>query len=179
MIMLESLITSKTRVKLLVKFFINAATSAYLRNLETEFGESSNAIRLELNRFEQAGLLESEVKGNRKYYTANTGHPFFNDIHHLLLKHVGIDTIIEEVVNNVGKLQAAFLTGDIARGKQGHIIDLLLVGESFDHNYLNQLIHKAEELVSFKIRCITISPEEREAYLAASDPFLLIWSAEK
>lgn len=73
--MLDTLITSKTRVKLLLKFFINTANRAYLRNLASEFGESSNAIRVELNRLEEAGLLESSLAGNRKYYQANTKHP--------------------------------------------------------------------------------------------------------
>ena len=41
--MLESLITSKTRVKLLLKFFLNPGTKAYLREIAAEFGESSNA----------------------------------------------------------------------------------------------------------------------------------------
>ncbi len=177
--MLESLITSKTRIKLLVKFFINAQTSAYLRNLETEFGESTNAIRLELNRFEEAGLLFSELKGNRKYFKANTQHPLYKDIHHLLLKHVGIETLIEQVVNNIGSLKWAYITGDFARGIQSKLIDLTLIGEEFDYNYINQLIVKAEELVSFKIRFMTITEDEKESFLNQKEQSLLIWSAEK
>ena len=53
--MIEALISSKTRIKLLLKFFLNSKTTSYLRGLEAEFGESSNAIRIELNRFEKAG----------------------------------------------------------------------------------------------------------------------------
>ena len=79
--MLESLITSKTRIKLLLKFFLNSKATAYLRNLEAEFGESTNAIRVELNRFEKAGLILSQTSGNKKVYQANTQHPFFSDIH--------------------------------------------------------------------------------------------------
>ncbi|MCF8360467.1 MAG: hypothetical protein K9H26_17070 [Prolixibacteraceae bacterium] len=93
--MLESLITSKTRIKLLLKFFLNSNTTAYLRNLATEFGESTNAIRQELNRFEDSGLLTSKINGNKKMFRANTGHPFFPEINKLLLKHSGIDKIIE------------------------------------------------------------------------------------
>ena len=48
--MLDTLISSQTRLKLLLKFFLNSSTSSYLRDLESEFGESTNAIRLELNR---------------------------------------------------------------------------------------------------------------------------------
>ena len=61
--MLESLITSKTRTKLLLKFFLNPGTSAYLRGLAEEFGESTNGVRVELNRLSEAGLLESADEG--------------------------------------------------------------------------------------------------------------------
>ena len=60
--MLETLISSKTRIKLLLKFFLNSKATSYLRGLESEFGESSNGIRIELNRFEKAGMLSSFVK---------------------------------------------------------------------------------------------------------------------
>ena len=66
--MLETLISSKTRIKLLLKFFLNSKATSYLRGLESEFGESSNGIRIELNRFEKAGMLSSFVKGNKKYF---------------------------------------------------------------------------------------------------------------
>ena len=58
--MLESLITSKTRIKLLLKFFINPSTKAYLRELVKEFDASTNSIRLELNRLEESDLLISQ-----------------------------------------------------------------------------------------------------------------------
>jgi len=67
-----------------------------LRSLEYEFGESTNAIRLELNRFESAGLLETHISGNKKIYQANTKHPIFPDIQNILKKFVGIDQIIEK-----------------------------------------------------------------------------------
>ena len=81
--MIETLISSKTRVKLLLKFFLNSNNSSYLRGLESEFGDSTNAIRIELNKLEGAGLLSSELSGNKKFFKANTNHPFFGDIHSL------------------------------------------------------------------------------------------------
>ncbi|MFM7301395.1 MAG: ArsR family transcriptional regulator, partial [Crocinitomicaceae bacterium] len=62
--MLDALITSKTRIRLLVKFFLNPTMKAYLRQLADEFGESTNAVRVELNRLTEAGILESEAIGN-------------------------------------------------------------------------------------------------------------------
>lgn len=93
--MLDSLVTSQTRIKLLKKFFLNSSTKAHLRGLESEFGESSNAIRVELNRFEDAGLLQSLRAGNKKVYQANLKHPLFKDIHSIIMKETGIDRVIE------------------------------------------------------------------------------------
>lgn len=173
--MLNSLITSKTRIKLLVKFFINAQTKAYLRGLEDEFGDSTNAIRLELNRFEDAGLIESETIGNRKYFKANIKHAFFTDIHKILLKYVGIDTIIDKVLSKIGNLEQAYITGDFARGTQSNIIDVLLVGTNLDHSYINHLIDKTQEMVSFKVRYLSILPNELDQYLKPNDPHLLVY----
>jgi len=98
-----------------MKFFINSDTTAYLRNLASEFGESTNAIRQELNRFEEANLLKSEAVLNKKVYHANTTHPYFGDLHRLLLKYVGIDQVVDELVNRIGHLEKAFVTNDEPR----------------------------------------------------------------
>lgn len=177
--MLEDLITSKTRIKLLTKFFVNSQTTAYLRNLELEFGESTNAIRQELNRFEKAGLLSSKVSGNKKVFQANTRHPLFSEIHNILLKHVGIDHIIEEVINHIGNLYRVYVTGEFAQGKTGKIIDIILIGNDLNLSFIAQLIQKAEIKTSLKIRYITISPDEETSYIHPVDNALLIWSADK
>lgn len=176
--MLDSLITSKTRIKLLMKFFINCDTTAYLRNLANEFGESTNGIRQELNRLEDAQLIEAETVQNKKVYHANTNHPFFGDIHRLLLKYVGIDQVVDELVKRIGHLEKAFITNDFAQGKPGNIIDLVLVGRNFDDAYLNQLVRKTEMNVSFKIRYITVSPDELPQYIQDKTKSLLVWSAD-
>ncbi|RYY33118.1 MAG: hypothetical protein EOP46_17330 [Sphingobacteriaceae bacterium] len=66
-----------------MKFFLNSDNKAYLRSLESEFGESSNAIRVELNRFEDVGLLVSSSSKNKKVYQANKEHSLFKEIHNI------------------------------------------------------------------------------------------------
>ena len=175
--MLEALITSKTRIKLLLKFFLNSNNTAYLRSLEPEFGESTNAIRQELNRFEAADLLISESKGNRKYYKANIKHPLFPDINSLILKYVGLDQIIEEVVNKLGNLHSVFLVGQLATGKDSKIIDLWFVGDNIDTNYLLKLIEKAESLLERKVRYLLIQTKAIQDFLKTKHPdeLLFLW----
>ena len=48
--LLAPLITSKTRLKLLTRFFLNQSVDGYLQGLSKELDENTNSIRLELNR---------------------------------------------------------------------------------------------------------------------------------
>ncbi len=175
--MIETLISSKTRIKLLLKFFLNASTTSYLRGLEAEFGESSNSIRLELNKLEKAGMLSSFSKGNRKYFQANQTHPLFQEIHNIILKQVGIDKLVETVISRLGDLEKVYLVGSFSKGIDSNIIDIILVGE-VDKNYLIQLIAKAEELITRKVRYLIFATDEfgdgeKEDFDTAP---LLIWS---
>lgn len=175
--MLESLITSKTRIKLLLKFFLNSQTKSYLRNLESEFGESTNAIRVELNRLEDAGLLQAEVSGKKKYYRANTSHPLFGDINNILKKIVGIDKLIERVVTQVGDLEKAYITGDFAKGIDSQIIDLVLVGNNLDTSFIEGLVTRAEEFITRKIRYLILNSEQMTDFFK-NKPVLLIWKKD-
>ena len=175
--MIESLITNKTRLKLLFKFFLNKETTSYLRNLEQEFGESSNAIRLELNRLEQADLLKSNFNGNRKYFRANDNHPLYSEINSILQKTVGLDTVINKILKKVGDLNEAYLIGDLAIGKESAIIDLLLIGDKIDTRFVVALVSKAEKLVNKKIRYLILSEKEKTDYLEKQNA-LHIWSRE-
>ncbi len=176
--MLNSIITSKTRVKLLLKFFLNSNTKSYLRNLEQEFGESTNAIRVELNRLENADLLCSEVLGNKKYFSANTSHPLFKDINNIVKNFVGIDKVIEKVTNQIGNLETAYITGDLARGIDSQIIDLVLVGKEVDTTYVEKLIAKTELIIAKKIRSLILTQDQMTDYFR-NKPVLLIWKQDK
>ena len=177
--MLDTLISSKTRLKLLLKFFLNSKSSAYLRGLECEFGESTNAIRLELNRFESAGLLETKMKGNKKMYQANAKHPIFPDIQNILKKFIGIDQIVDKVLSRLGEIERVYITGDFANGTDSQVIDLLIIASKLNRSYLTELIEKTETLIHRKIRYINMDPDEFEKYKIqknGNEPRLLIYS---
>jgi hypothetical protein len=178
--MIDSLITSKTRIKLLLKFFLNSNSRAYLRNLESEFGESTNAIRLELNKLETAGLLNSELQGNKKLFRANTGHPLFQDIHNILLKTIGLDQIIDRVVTKLGNVDKAYVVGGFARGMDTPVIDLIFVGDDINQEYLVRLATRTEDLIKRKIRYLVFRRDEFENYRITLTPkdMLLIWRCE-
>ena len=159
-----------------MKFFLNSQNTAYLRNLEDEFGESTNAIRLELNKFEKSGLLISSSEGNKKIFRVNISHHFFKDIQNLIMKVVGLDQIIDYVIKRLGEVKEVYLVGKFARGLESDIIDLVFVGE-IDKNYLLELVEKAEKKINKKVRYVIFSPEEFDIKIIKEDTTepLLLW----
>ncbi|MBK8698699.1 MAG: ArsR family transcriptional regulator [Saprospiraceae bacterium] len=178
--MIEALISSKTRIKLLLKFFLNSNNKAYLRSLESEFGESTNAIRVELNRFEDAGMLSSYTSGNRKYFQANTKHPLYQEVNSILRKQLGIDQIIENIIERLGEVEKVFITGALAKGLDSSIIDLVIIGH-VNKEYLISLIEKAEKLISRKIRYMVYTADDitAEHDIINEQNALLIWEFDK
>ncbi|MCL6525232.1 MAG: hypothetical protein K6T34_11325 [Thermoflavifilum sp.] len=174
---LDAVISSQTRLKLLLRLFLNPASSGYLRGIAQEFHRSTNAIRLELNRFEQAGILLVETQGNKKMYRANTKHPLYADLRSILLKYVGLDRVISEVVERLNQVEQVYLTGDYALGRDSGIIDLIFIGE-IDKAHVMKLIDRVEQLIRRKIRFLSYAASEwRSQYGHSPDQqqYLLLW----
>lgn len=157
--MLDSLITSKTRLRLLVKFFMSAANEGHLRGLATEFNESTNAIRKELNNLSEAGYLQKEQISNRVQYKANKNHPLFGSLQQIVRKYIGLDTIVENVLQRMGDVSKIYLTGDYANGHDSGTIQVTIVGHQLNEAYLQNLAVKIEDLIGRKIQ-FTISQSE-------------------
>ena len=174
------LISSKTRIKILIRFFFNPKTRSYLRELAKEFNVSTNSVREELNQLKKTGLLESQKNGRLVYYRANQEHPLFPELKSMVGKVMGIDQVIDSIITRLGDLELAYLLDDYAEGKDTGIIDLLLVGD-IDQYHLNDLSRKTELYIKRKIRSLVFSRDEFNELLQKLEkrPRLLIWEAKK
>ncbi len=148
--MLDSLVTSKTRIKLLLKFF-SYANSGYLRSLAKDFDESTNSVRVELNRLTEAGLLLAADEGKTKVYRANEFHPFFKEIQAMVSKFLGLDELVEKIVKRMGEVQSAYIVGDYAKGLDSGTVDVILIGKDLDETYLDFILEKTYEKVNRKV----------------------------
>ena len=149
--MLESIITSKTRLRLLVKFFVNIANKGYLNSLANEFGESTNSVRKELNNLSSAGYLLRESKNNKVVYSANKSHPLFKVLQKIVRKHLGIEDLLETVYNNIGDIEKVVLLGDYARGIDSGVSEVLIIGKKIDRKYLEKISPKIELKINRKV----------------------------
>ncbi len=123
-----------------------------MRSLAKEFDESTNSVRIELNRLTDAGLLLAEDEGKTKQYKANQNHPFFNEIKGMVSKFLGLDDLLEKVVKRMGNVEKAIITGDYAMGIDSGVIEMTLIGKNLDVNYLNFLIDKTFEKINRKVK---------------------------
>ena len=169
--LLGPLITSKTRLKLLSRFFLNQNLSGYLQGLSKELEENTNSIRVELNRLEEAGMLNSTLEGRRKLYRVNALHPLASDITSIVRKVAGIDTVIDRVVENLPGLKQVWICGDLARGVPSGSIDCILIGEELDAEYIAGLSAKVHKLVGKKVNT-QVMTEIKDEMVSGS---LLVW----
>jgi len=148
---LGELITSKTRLRLLIKFFVSQANRGYLNGLATEMGESTNAIRKELNHLHDAGYLQKEKSNNKIQYKANTKHPMFSVLQKVILKHLGLEDAVEIVLERMGDVEQIILIGNYAKGIDSGKIEIIIVGQDLNTSYVQNLEEKLEKLISRKV----------------------------
>ncbi len=174
------LISSKTRINLLVRFFFNPGTKAYLRELSNDFHVSSNAVREELNQLTKTKLLITEKSGRNVFYSANMSHPLFPELKSMVSKVMGLDQVVESILTRLGDLEKAYIIDDYAEGKDTGIIDLVLVG-NIDQYHLNDLSRKTEKYIKRKIRSLVLTREEFEAFASKLEkrPYFVVWKKQK
>lgn len=149
--MLDSLITSKTRLRMLIKFFINTANKGYLNGLANEFNNSTNSIRKELNNLSAAGYLLKVKLDNKVIYKANKNHPLFTVLQKVIRQHLGIEEIIGSILNEIGDVNSVAIVGDYAKGIDSGLIKIVLLGGEINVNYLEYLALKIENKITRKI----------------------------
>jgi Fe2+ or Zn2+ uptake regulation protein len=149
--MLGELITSKTRLRLLIKFFVSQANKGHLNGLANEMGESTNGIRKELNHLEEAGYLQKLKVNNKVEYKANTDHPLFDTLKKVVYKHLGLEDLVSTVIERMGNVKKIILIEDYAKGIDSKNIEVVLVGQYLNFEYISQLEEKIEKLIKRKV----------------------------
>ena len=149
--MLDTLISSKTRLNLLIRFFLNLAKKSHLRGIANDLNDSTNSIRIELNNLTKAGYLIKKREKNKINYLANQKHPLFNVLVDLIKKHTGIEVIVQKIVASFDNLNSIYLIGDYAKGIDSGIIQIFIDGDINDPNYMKNILKTTEKKIGRKI----------------------------
>ena len=172
----SGLITSKMRIRILMRIFLNPERSVYLRELAGEFHAAPSHIKEELDQLKEADLLTKKKSGRQVLFSANTKHPVFNELHSMVKKALGMDRILESMIERLGNLEQAILIDDYAEGKDTGIIDLVLIGD-IDQSNLQDLTRKTEKYIDRKIRTLTLTAQEYKQLSSnlCNRPHFILW----
>tara|TARA_B100002019_G_C21268567_1_gene600837 strand:+ start:1759 stop:2229 length:471 start_codon:yes stop_codon:yes gene_type:complete len=136
----------------MIKFFISQANRGYLNGLAVEMGESTNAIRKELNHLHDAGyLIKLQNDKSKIEYQANTTHPLYEVLRKVVMKHLGLEDIVETVLERIGNVKKIILVGDYAEGNDTGNIEIFLIGNDLNMVYISQLEEKIEKLIKRRV----------------------------
>ncbi|MES9903758.1 MAG: winged helix-turn-helix domain-containing protein [Sedimenticola sp.] len=160
-----------------MRLFLNPHVQCYVRELAQDFNVSPSQVKFELDNLNKSGLLNSEKSGRQILYRANQQHPLFPELQSMVRKSLGMDRIMDSIIQRLGALEQALIIDDYAEGKDTGIIDLVLIGHINQTNLID-LVGKTERYIGRKIRTLTLKPAE---YFKLRDTFrkrpnLLIWS---
>lgn len=172
--MLNDLIISKVRVKLLEIFLLAPGQIFHVRDLVRRAKEEINAVRRELAHMEKAGMVRKEPRANRLYYSFRKDYPLYFDLLELIAKTAGLGGQILKNRAKLGRVKLAMLAGGFARGRASNPdqVDLLIVGQIVLPE-LAAIIRAEEQKRGSEINYTVMSEEEFVFRKSRRDPFML------
>ncbi|MBU1200531.1 hypothetical protein KJ953_03270 [Patescibacteria group bacterium] len=173
MAQLSDFIISRVRVKLLSIFLSKPNGMYYVRELTRMAKEEINAIRRELKRMQDVGMLKSEKRGNRLYYTYQTSYPFYPELLNLVIKSSPVGQQLIKNKSKLGFIKYAFLSQKLIRGidRDAEHIDLLIIGKVIMPQ-LSLIVKKLEKILGSEINYSSMTEEEYKYRKSRKDPFI-------
>ncbi len=171
---MQDIITSEARIKILIELFAETNKDLYVRELTRRVGTEINAVRRELKRLTDAGLIKKEKRGNRLYYILRNEYPFYYELLSMVSKEVGIGKTILSNLSKLGKIKLALLSVAYAEGRvpESQQLDLLIVGET-DVKLIEEMVQQTRIKTNRDVNYTVLSETEFSNLKSRREHFLL------
>lgn len=171
---LHDLVVSKVRVKVIEAFFQQPDEMLYVRELTRMINEEINAVRRELDRLMECGLIKSEQRGNRLYYSLNKRYLFFQELQQIVAKSTGLGRKLRRLRRKLGTIDYAMFSGRFIRGLKPvrDEVDILIIGDVV-LSELEALMKEEQVRIGRELNYAVFSLEEFEFRKARRDPFVM------
>jgi len=129
---LEQLLGSRLRARLLGWLLSHPGERYFVRQLAAILGEDSTNLSRELARLETMGIVSGSREGQQKYFQADPDCPIYPELRGLVLKTAGVADILRKALQPLAnRIVSAFLFGSVAAGKEvaESDIDLFVAGD--------------------------------------------------
>ena len=107
----------------------------------------------------QKGLTQEELAqkaGTTKSYISkienNVKEARFSTLQKIVFQHIGFDSVVEMILYRLGKVKKVIVIGDYANGLDTGKIEVIVVGEELNTDYIEQLANKIEKEIKRKVQ---------------------------
>ena len=171
---ISKIFKSKTRKELFRLYFNNPDREHYLRELERILGIPVSMVRKELTYLEEQGVFQSMKRGNLTYYLLNHSYPLFDELKGIVFKTIGVQGLLQEVLNKIKGVEIAFIYGSFAKHEETakSDIDLLIIGK-FDDSRILKEVNKLEKVLKREINYSIFRRDEFKKKMDEKDPFVI------
>lgn len=169
MISLRSQITRK----ILNLFFLNPHETLYVNELSRKLGLDKRNLVKKLHELDHIGILKSERKGNLRLYGINPEFPLYEEYRKIVLKTIGVEEKLKQIMRETPGVQEAYIYGSYARdAMSAHSdLDLLVVG-NHDIKTLQKKIILLQREINREINSVNMGEDEFRKRVDMKDPFL-------
>lgn len=180
---LESLLGSNLKVKILKYIFRNTPASFSLKEIAGHIQEKPETVRKEIKKLENIGLikqLKKKANGSQPYlarYVVNNLFEFLFELRDLILKSSPAekDQLIEKI-NKLGRIKLAVVSGIFINKESPDptVVDMLIVGDDIENKRLKPFLRSVEAEVGKEIKFSVMEKEEFQYRFAMFDRFIRV-----
>jgi predicted nucleotidyltransferase len=164
---------SQVARKVLGFFILNPQETLYVNELSRKLALDKRNLVKKLRELEREGILRSEKRGNLKLYGVNSEFPLYQEYRRIILKTVGVEERLREIMRETPGIKEAYIYGSYAQdAMSAHSdLDLLVVG---DHEIkaLQRKINLLQREIGREINSVNISEGDFKKRIEMSDPFI-------
>lgn len=159
--MLSTLITAKSRRRLLTLFLTHPEQRFYHTQIVRDLKMPVSAVQTELKKLSDVGFLKIEREANIKFFRVNKDFPLYHELKSIIYKTIGLADTLKENLSKIGHIEVAFIYGSVAKNTEDvrSDIDLMIIGEP-NMDELHKTVSMAEEALSREINFTVFSAEE-------------------
>ncbi|OGK30907.1 hypothetical protein A3F29_02295 [Candidatus Roizmanbacteria bacterium RIFCSPHIGHO2_12_FULL_33_9] len=171
--MLDHIIPSQTRIKILELFFHNPENSYYLRKVVREVEKEVNAVKRELDILEREKVLFKEKRLNKVFYTLNKNYVFYEEFLRIFAKTGTFAKMIYDKLPKLGKVKFISMALKFAKKQQlkEDEVYLFLVG-SVVVPEVTSIVSDVEKEFGSEINYTVMSEDEFDFRKKNNDPFV-------
>ncbi|MEX1052365.1 MAG: hypothetical protein WEC80_00785 [Patescibacteria group bacterium] len=171
--MLDHIIPSQTRIKVLELFYHNPENSYYLRKVVREVEKEVNAVKRELDILEGEKVLFKEKRLNKVFYTLNKNYVFYEEFLRIFAKTGTFAKMIYDKLTKLGKVKFVSMSLKFAKKQQikEDEVYLFLVG-SVVVPEITSIVSEVEKEFGSEINYTVMTEEEFNFRKKNNDQFV-------